>query len=52
MGMVYTAHNPRLDRQVAIKILQTDLTRDDTVKQRSLQKAKGGFKVGPLTLGR
>ena len=40
MGIVYTAHDPRLDRQVAIKVLPPDLTRDDTAKQRFLQEAK------------
>ena len=40
MGVVYTAHDPRLDRQVAIKLLPPDLTRDDTAKQRFLQEAK------------
>ena len=35
MGVVYTAHDPRLDRQVAIKVLPPDLTRDDTAKQRA-----------------
>ena len=40
MGVVYTAHDPRLGRQVAIKVLPPDLTRDDTAKQRFLQEAK------------
>ncbi len=32
--------DPRLDRQVAIKVLPPDLTLDDTAKQRFLQEAK------------
>ena len=40
MGVVYTAHDPRLDRQVAIKVLPPDLTRDETANQRFLQEAK------------
>ena len=40
MGVVYHAHDPRLDRHVAIKLLPPDLTRDDTAKQRFLQEAK------------
>ncbi len=40
MGVVYTARDPRLDRQVAIKVLPPDLTRDETAKQRFLQEAK------------
>ncbi len=40
MGVVYTAHDPRLKRQVAIKLLTADLTRDDTAKQRFLQEAQ------------
>ena len=40
MGVVYTAQDPRLDRQVAIKVLTADLTRDATAKRRFLQEAK------------
>ncbi len=40
MGVVYIAHDPRLDRQVAIKVLTADLTRDETAKQRFLQEAQ------------
>ena len=40
IGLVYQAHDPRLDRHVAIKLLPPDLTRDETAKQRFLQEAK------------
>ena len=40
MGVVYTAQDPRLKRQVAIKLLTSELTRDETAKQRFLQEAQ------------
>ena len=40
MGVVYLAHDPRLDRHVAIKLLPPDLTRDEIAKQRFLQEAQ------------
>ncbi len=40
MGVVYTAQDPRLKRQVAIKLLTADLTRDETAKQRFRQEAQ------------
>ena len=40
MGVVYLAQDPRLKRQVAIKLLPPDLTRDTTAKQRFLQEAQ------------
>ena len=38
MGVVYTARDPRLDRQVAINVLPPDLTRNETAKQRLGQR--------------
>ena len=40
MGVVYLAQDPRLKRQVAIKLLPPDLTRDTTAKQRFRQEAQ------------
>ena len=40
MGVGYQAQDPRLKRQVAIKLLPPDLTRDETAKQRFQQEAK------------
>jgi serine/threonine protein kinase len=40
MGIVYLAHDPRLDRGVAIKVLSPDLTLNDAAKRRFLREAK------------
>ena len=40
MSVVYEAHDPRLDRSIAIKLLPPDLTRDEIAKRRFLQEAK------------
>ena len=40
MGIVFLAQDPRLKRQVAIKLLPPDLSRDATAKQRFLQEAQ------------
>ena len=40
MGVVYTATDPHLKRAVAIKLLPSDLTKDETAKQRFLQEAQ------------
>jgi len=46
MGVVYMAQDPRLDRQVAIKVLPPDLTRDEPAKRRFLQDRCGTLVVG------
>ena len=50
MGVVYTAQDPRLKRQVAIKLLTADLTRDETAKQRYLDPVDPAdvMRGGPL----
>ncbi len=50
MGVVYTAHDPRLDRHVAIKMLPPDLTRDEIAKQRFLQEAKAASALDHLNI--
>src|SRR5918998_737642 len=40
MGVVYSARDARLERQVAIKVLAADMTRDATAKQRFLNEAR------------
>jgi len=40
MGQVWQATDTQLKRQVALKILPPELTRDETAKQRFLQEAQ------------
>ncbi len=41
MWVVYTAQDPRLKRQVAIKLLTADLTRDDSEEKNDEQRQPG-----------
>ena len=50
MGIVHLAHDPRLDRYVAIKLLASDLTRDETAKQRFLQEAKAASALDHINI--
>ena len=45
-GVVYTASNPRLKRQFAIKLLTVELTRDETAKQRFLDPVDPADVIG------
>src|SRR5215510_2698505 len=40
MGQVYRAHDPRLNRDVALKLLPTEFSADPLRKQRFEQEAK------------
>ena len=40
MGVVYTAYDSRLKRQVAIKLLPPELTRDDIAKRRGFDSTR------------
>ena len=50
MGIVHLAHDPRLNRHVAIKLLAPDLTRDETAKQRFLQEAKAASALDHINI--
>ena len=50
MGVVYLAQDPRLKRQVAIKLLPPDLTRDATAKQRFRQEAQAASALDHLNI--
>jgi serine/threonine protein kinase len=40
MGEVYLAHDPRLNRQVALKLLPADFARDEARARRFIQEAR------------
>jgi serine/threonine protein kinase len=46
MGVVYQAHDPQIDRMVALKVLRSDRVASDTIVQRFLKEAKA---VGRLS---
>ena len=50
MGVVWKAADSRLDREVAIKVLPADLSRDDARRQLFLQEAQlaGSFSDGRI----
>jgi serine/threonine protein kinase len=40
MGIVYRAFDVKLEREVALKVLQRDLVKDEARKRRFVQEAK------------
>ena len=45
MGVVWKAHEPALDRQVAIKLLAPDLAASDSARRRFLQESRAAARV-------
>ncbi|MFO7567366.1 MAG: serine/threonine-protein kinase [Enhygromyxa sp.] len=45
MGVVYRAHDPDLDRPVAVKLLHTDSSTDDKARARMLREARALAKL-------
>jgi serine/threonine protein kinase/Leucine-rich repeat (LRR) protein len=45
MGMVFLAHDPRLDRQVALKVMLPKFAAHETAKLRFLREARAAAKV-------
>ncbi|HLM19275.1 MAG TPA: protein kinase, partial [Acidimicrobiia bacterium] len=45
MGTVYAGHDLRLDRDVAVKVLREDLTRDPSLRQRFEREARAAARV-------
>ncbi|MGQ0732449.1 MAG: protein kinase domain-containing protein [Acidobacteriota bacterium] len=45
MGEVYLAHDPTLDRQVAVKVLPSGLARDQSARRRLLSEAQAAARL-------
>src|SRR5262249_1640258 len=45
MGTVYAAHDERLDRAVAIKVLRRDLAEDPTLRRRFEREARSAARI-------
>ena len=45
MGTVYAGHDLRLDRDVAVKVLRDDLTRDPSLRHRFEREARAAARV-------
>ena len=47
MGTVYAGYDQRLDREVAVKVLRDDLTRDPSLRHRFEREARAAARVSP-----
>jgi serine/threonine protein kinase len=45
MGVVYAAHDPKLDRPIAIKLLRSELATDASMRERMLREARALAKL-------
>jgi serine/threonine protein kinase len=45
MAIVYLAHDTKFDSNVAIKLLNTEYTRNENIRKRFLAEAKSMFKM-------
>jgi serine/threonine protein kinase/tetratricopeptide (TPR) repeat protein len=50
MGVVYKAHDPRLGRHVAVKLLAPDRTRDDLEKERFVDEARAASSLDHVNI--
>jgi len=51
MGVVYAAHDDRLDRAVAVKLIRPEALANDTALERFLREARAAARVTHPNIG-